>query len=74
MGLINGVIPNMYDGVSQQPPASRNPAQCEAMDNCYPTIATGLRKRPAFEHIAKIRNTAATDAFVHLINRDEVER
>ena len=74
MALINGVIPNMYDGVSQQPPASRNPAQCQAMDNCYPTIATGMRKRPATHHIAKLRSTTATDGYIHMINRDTAER
>ena len=74
MALVNGVIPNLYNGVSQQPDPIRHPSQCELQNNCYPTIATGLRKRPATVHIAKIKNSIASDAFLHLINRDSVER
>jgi len=74
MALINSVIPNLFNGVSQQPDPLRHASQCTQQDNGYPTIATGLRKRPAFNHIAKIKNSIASDAFLHLINRDEVER
>jgi len=74
MALINGVIPNLFNGVSQQPDPLRHASQCTQQDNGYPTIASGLRKRPAFNHIAKIKNSIASDAFLHLINRDEVER
>jgi hypothetical protein len=74
MALVNGVISNLYNGVSQQPDPLRHPSQCTQQDNAYPTIATGLRKRPAFHHIAKIKNSIAADAFTHLINRDESER
>jgi len=74
MALVNGVIPNLFNGVSQQPDPIRHPSQCELQENCYPTIATGLRKRPCTNHIAKIKSSIASDAYLHLINRDAVER
>lgn len=74
MGLTRGDIPNLFNGVSQQPAVLRSPSQAEASDNLYPTIATGLSKRPPTAYVAKLRNTTATDAFVHLINRSTTER
>ena len=74
MGLVNGVVPNMFNGVSQQPNPLRHPSQGDIQDNGYATIATGLRKRAPFQHIAKLRNLTANDAMVHMINRDAVER
>jgi len=74
MSLVSGSIPNLFNGVSQQPAPIRHTSQCELQENCYPTIATGLRKRPPTEHIAKLRNITSTDAYVHLINRDTTER
>lgn len=74
MGLINRAIPNLFNGVSQQPASLRHSSQCELQENYYPSIATGLRKRPPTKHLAKLRNTAASDAYVHTINRDTVER
>jgi hypothetical protein len=74
MALISGTIPNLFNGVSQQPAPLRHPSQGELQENCYPSIASGLRKRPPTNHIAKLRNTTASDAHIHLINRDTVER
>ncbi len=72
--LISSTIPNMFNGVSQQPPTLRHTSQGEIQENCYPTIAAGLRKRPPTEHLAKIRVGTSSDAYIHLINRDTVER
>lgn len=74
MGLISRSIPSLFNGVSQQPAQLRNPSQCESMVNAYPAISTGLRKRPPTQHLAKLRNSDATDAFVHAINRDSSQR
>ncbi|WP_229803413.1 hypothetical protein [Litchfieldella qijiaojingensis] len=38
------------------------------------SIAEGLRKRPAFRHVAKMLGTQIGNAYVHVINRDKSER
>ena len=74
MALINRSIPNLYQGVSQQPASMRLPTQAELQENAYSSIVEGLKKRPPIKHLAKLRNSTATDAYVHLINRDTTER
>lgn len=73
-GLISHAIPNLFNGISQQSPSIRQPSQCELQENCYSSIVDGVHKRHATKHIAKLSPTAWTDAYVHLINRDVVER
>jgi hypothetical protein len=72
--LVSRSIPNMFNGVSQQAASLRHVTQCELLDNGYASIATGLRKRPPTKHLAKLRNTLATDAHVHIINKSTTER
>lgn len=74
MALISAAIANLFNGVSQQPPQLRLASQCEASTNFYPTIATGLHKRPPTEFRAKLSSSATADAFVSVINRDSSER
>jgi len=74
MSLITSSIPNMVNGVSQQPFALRSATQAEEQINGLSSISKGLRKRPAFRHIAKIMDGKIGNAFVHLINRDQSER
>jgi len=74
MSLITSSIPNMVNGVSQQPFALRSASQAEEQINGLSSISKGLQKRPAFRHIAKIMDGKIGNAFVHLINRDQSER
>jgi len=74
MSLITSSIPNMVNGVSQQPFALRSATQAEEQINGLSSISKGLQKRPAFRHIAKIMDGKIGNAFVHLINRDQSER
>ncbi len=74
MSLISSVIPSLFNGVSQQPAPLRHTSQGELQENCYSTIATGLRKRPNTVHLSKLRAAAAEDVHIHLINRDTTER
>lgn len=76
MGLISSSIPNFVNGISQQPFTLRLASQGEMQENGFSTVSQGLKKRPPTKHIAKIYNTPlnSSGAFVHLINRDEVER
>ncbi len=70
----SGVIPNLANGVSQQAPALRLPSQGEEQENRYSTIIDGLKDRPPSEFVAKLKESIAAGAFVHIINRDVNEQ
>lgn len=75
MALINTSVPNLIQGVSQQPDPSRYPGQCEEQENALSSVAKGLLKRPNTKHIGKLITSAIdSDSFVHFINRNEGER
>lgn len=74
MSLINKAIESLFNGVSQQPAQLRLSSQAEASENYYPTIATGLNKRPATRHKAKLSTSTDTAAYTSIINRDLSER
>lgn len=72
--LINKSIPSLFNGVSQQPPTLRHDTQAELSENAYPTIATGLRKRPPLSYLALLSRSVISNAAVHIINRSVNER
>lgn len=74
MALISQSIPNLVNGVSQQPFTLRLSSQCELQENGLSTTAQGLRKRPPTKHVKKILSTQIANAYLHTINRDENER
>lgn len=74
MAFINRPIPNLYQGVSQQAAALRLPTQCELQENAYSSIVEGLKKRPPTNHLAKLMDVDASEAYVHVMNRDSSER
>lgn len=75
MPLINTSVPNLIQGVSQQPDATRFAGQCEEQENALSSVAEGLKKRPNTRHIARLMTTAiADDSFVHFINRSDTEK
>lgn len=75
MPLINTSVPNLIQGVSQQPDATRFAGQCEEQENALSSVAEGLKKRPNTRHIARLMTTAiAQDSFVHFINRSDSEK
>ena len=67
-------IPNLINGVSQQPDSLRYATQCEAQENAYPSVVEGLTKRLPSEHLMNTGITGDAKTFVHMINRDETER
>ena len=73
MPLISSSIPNLINGISQQPAEIRLPSQAERQINGLSSVARGLEKRPGTEHKAKLSSTAETDSFVHSIRRDRNE-
>lgn len=76
MGLISSSIPNFVNGVSQQPFTLRLATQGDLQENGLSTVAQGLKKRPGTRHLAKLLTTplAGDAAFVHIINRDDIEK
>ena len=72
MRLISSTIPNLINGVSQQPAALRLASQAESVINCMPSPVEGLKKRPPLEHIAKLfAGSAGTNRpFTTIVDRD----
>ena len=74
MALISQSIPNLINGVSQQPPSLRLSTQAELQENGLSNVVTGLSKRPSSSHIANLGTISNLDkAFIHTIRRDENE-
>jgi hypothetical protein len=74
MALVSKTIPNLVQGVSQQPEVLRLASQFTTQVNGFSSVVEGLKKRPPTNHIKKISTTALTNAYVHTINRDLSER
>ena len=71
--LVSYAIPNLIQGVSQQPDAQRDPSQGAIQINGVSSIAEGLRKRDFTKTLAKVSSTDFGDAFIHSILRDQSE-
>ena len=75
MPLINTSLPNLVQGVSQQPDTMRFEGQCEEQINALSSVSDGLKKRPNTRYVKNLVSSAIADgAFVHFINRDKSER
>ena len=72
MPLISSSIPNLINGVSQQPAALRLASQAEAVVNCMSSPVEGLKKRPPMYHIGKLFNGSAgtNSPFTTIVDRD----
>ena len=60
MALVSKNIPNLINGVSQQPPALRLASQAEAQENGFSDIVDGLKKRPPTQFKNKLKKTDPT--------------
>lgn len=78
MARVSGGIPNLINGISQQPPALRLASQGEVQVNAYSTVVNGLTKRPPSNYIAALTHgtflTNVSWVNTHVINRDETEQ
>ena len=74
MALVSRTIPNLVQGVSQQPEVLRLNSQASEQINGYSSVVEGLKKRPPTNYIKKLTNTTYTNAHIHTINRDVNER
>ena len=80
MALVSKSIPNLINGVSQQPPALRLPTQGEAQENGLSDVVDGLKKRPPTKFLNKLVKVSSswtagsaltssnTEAFTSLAN------
>jgi len=74
MALVSRTIPNLVQGVSQQPEVLRLNSQAGEQINGFSSVVEGLKKRPPTEYIAKLSSSSLGNAFIHTINRDSNER
>ena len=51
--IVNNAIPNLINGVSQQPETLRLSSQATDQENGYSSVVEGLRKRPPTEFVKK---------------------
>ena len=72
MPLVSTSIPNLINGVSQQPPALRLASQAESVVNCMSSAVEGLKKRPPMNNVNKLTSSGGwnTRPFVHIVDRD----
>ena len=76
MPLLNTSVPNLTQGVSQQPSNIRHAGQAESQTNALSSVVEGLVKRPNSRLIERIKTSAISNSsFVGLIDRgSESER
>ena len=71
MPLLTTSVPNLVQGVSQQPDNLRHPGQAEEQVNAYSSVVDGLTKRPNTNHVKDLFSSpVATDSLVHFVDRD----
>ena len=74
MTLVQEQIPNLINGISQQPPSQRLASQGQLQKNMIVDKAEGLKKRPPTEHVSKISGRTDIQSYGHTINRDDTEQ
>ena len=76
MPLLTTSVPNLSQGVSQQPDNLRYPGQGESQVNAYSSVVDGLVKRPNSRYVGTLESASAisADSLVHILNRDSTYR
>ena len=76
MPLVSSSIPNLINGISQQPAALRLASQAEQVVNCMSSPVEGLKKRPPCYNIGKLFNGSAGAGrpFTTIVDRDATIR
>ena len=72
MPLVSSSIPNLINGVSQQPAALRLASQAEQVVNCMSSPVEGLKKRPPTYNIGRLFTGSAGTGrpFTTIVDRD----
>ena len=73
MPLLNTSVPNLAQGVSQQPDNLRFSGQCDEQINAWSTVVEGLVKRPnsRFSYDTALGANVNSNLFTHFVDRDE---
>ena len=77
MANVTQTIPNLTQGISQQPDEYKVPGQVTDMVNCLPDVTSGLQKRPAGKFVASLSdgtNNSTTNGKWFHYYRDENEQ
>ena len=65
MALVSRTIPNLVQGVSQQPEVLRLNSQAGEQINGFSSVVLGLKIRTPSEYIAKLSSCSFGNAFIH---------
>lgn len=71
MALVSKNIPNLINGVSQQPAALRLESQGEVQENGFSDVVEGLKKRPPTKFIRKLEKVKSSWSSGNLGNNKE---
>jgi len=74
MPLLVNSVPNLAQGVSQQPDNLRYPGQCDEQINAWATVVEGLVKRPHTSYIKNVDSSQPSNLFTHFVKRDETNK
>ena len=66
MANVTQTIPNLTQGISQQPDEYKVPGQVTDMINALPDVTQGLLKRPAGKFVASLSD--GTKILIQLVN------
>ena len=62
MALVSKSIPNLINGVSQQPAALRLESQGEVQENGFSDVVDGLKKRPPTKFLKQLKCISASSS------------
>ncbi len=68
MTFISSTVPNLINGISQQPSAFKLATQAEAQLNGVSSVVHGLLKRPPTVHRAVLAQSITTNSFTHVLD------
>jgi hypothetical protein len=75
MPLLVTSLPNLVQGISQQPDNLRYPGQSDEQINAWSTVVEGLVKRPHTEYVKNVDATApGANLFTHFVKREETNK
>lgn len=70
MAKVSSVIPNLFNGVSQQASSLRLISQGDEQFNMYPSLVQGLVKRPPVEFVSELPATVSeSQGTLHVVDR-----
>lgn len=72
--LVTSHIPNLINGISQQPQILRLPNQADLQENAMSSVVDGLKKRSGSKFKFNAGASTSVEPLVHVIDRDASER